>query len=86
MVIIMLNSTNSSTIYVSNEIGNDCFGGFSPIPDGKGDGPIKTIEQLNNVINSLRVGDVARPITVRFMGECQLDQSIKVGAKTVNSF
>ncbi|MBE6740518.1 MAG: right-handed parallel beta-helix repeat-containing protein [Ruminococcaceae bacterium] len=82
----MLNSTNSSTIYVSNEIGNDCFGGFSPIPDGKGDGPIKTIAQLNNVINSLRVGDVARPITVRFMGECQLDQSIKVGAKTVNSF
>lgn len=76
----MLNSTNSSIIYISSEIGNDNFGGFSPIPDGKGDGPIKSISRLVYTINSLRVGDVARPLTVRFMGDYELDAPIKLGA------
>ncbi len=82
----MLNSTNSSIIYISSEIGNDNFGGFSPIPDGKGDGPIKSIERLVETINCLRVGDVARPLTVRFMGDYELDSPINIGVHHINAF
>lgn len=81
----MLSSINSSAIYVSGELGDDCFGGFSPAPDGKGDGPIKSIWRLEEMINSMRVADSARPITVRFMGDYELDKAITLGASTVDS-
>ncbi|MEE0928633.1 MAG: hypothetical protein UIG59_05530, partial [Acutalibacteraceae bacterium] len=79
----MINSRNSSIIYVSQEIGNDKFSGYSPLVDGKGAGPIKSLNRLEEMINSLRVGDYSVPILVRFMGDFEMDQSIRFGASTL---
>ena len=76
----MLNINNSSVIYISAENGDDAFNGFSSVPDGNGSGPIKTIAQLERTINSLRIADVARPISVRFIGDYELDKPIELGA------
>ena len=79
----MISSRNSSVIYVSQEIGNDKFSGCSPTVDGKGAGPIKTLKRLEEMINSMRVGDIGTPLTVRFMGDYEMDQSIRFGADTL---
>lgn len=77
----MINIKNSSTIYISQEFGNDDYAGFLPHPDGKGNGPLKTITQLQKRIYAMRGSGNERPITVRFMGDYCLDKSIEIGAK-----
>lgn len=80
----MLNINNSSIIYISSKFGDDVFDGFSPVPDGNGSGPIRTIYRLEQTINSLRIADFARPISVRFIGDYELDKQIELGAELVS--
>ena len=77
----MLNFKNCSVIYISQESGDDNFLGYSPTPDGNGNGPIRTISQLEHMIYSMRVCGNYRPITVRFMGDYCLDKPLELGVK-----
>lgn len=81
----MINCFNSSTLYLSATDGNNRFSGYSPVSDGKGNGPLKTIARLIEVIDTLRVGGNNTPITVRVMGDIEMDQAIELGDEFYNS-
>ena len=77
----MQNSKISSVLYLSQKDGNDFYAGFAPTPDGKGNGPLKTIAQLESTIYSMRGSGNMRPITVRVLGDLCLDKTLELGAR-----
>ena len=81
----MINLKNSSTIYVSQTKGNDFYTGCSPTVNGKGAGPVKTLTRVEEMINSIRASEMGTPITVRFMGDYEMEQSIRFGAETLKT-
>lgn len=74
----MLSSKNSSILYLSQECGNDHYAGYLPYPDGNGNGPLRTIRQLEKTIDTLRSSGFLRPLTVRFVGDFCLDKAIEL--------
>ncbi len=80
----MLNCFNSSTIYISKE-GDDRYTGYAPVFKEGNIGPIKSITKLKMMLNRLRIGQNYTPITVRFMGDFEMDSIIELGAVFANS-
>ena len=74
----MKNYSNSSTIFISNKIGSDYFSGFAPIANGFGDGPIKTLERAIDIIKSMRMCNVFKPITVKIMDDLYISSPIVI--------
>ncbi len=74
----MLNNFNSSTIYISSN-GDDRYTGYSPVKKEGNIGPIKTIKRLKYMINRLHIGNNYTPLTVRFMGDYEMDSAIELG-------
>lgn len=67
----------SSYIYISQTYGDDSFDGFSPVYEN-GSGPIKTIKKLLEKLRELRKNGDLFPVTVRFIGDYEMEQSIKL--------
>ncbi len=80
----MLNCFNSSTIYISSD-GDDRYTGYSPVYKEGNIGPIKTIRRLKEMLNRLHIGQNYTPVTVRFMGDFEMDSSIELGEFFANS-
>lgn len=74
----MLTDMNSSIIYISQKDGNDSYNGFSPVAKDNNEGPIKSLTRLNALIKECRVEGRDDPITVRFMGDHELNESIHI--------
>lgn len=82
----MLDYTNSATIYLSQSNGNDCYSGFSDVPDGYGAGPVATFERVMDLLRNMRACGVLQPITVKIMGDYYLESSVKLGFSFANPF
>lgn len=80
----MLNCFNSATIYVSGE-GSDRYTGYSPVHKTGNIGPIKSIRRLKEMLNRLHIGGNYTPVTVRFMGDYEMDSAIELGEVFANS-
>ena len=74
----MLTDLNSSIIYISQKDGNDSYNGFSPVAKDNNEGPIKSLTRLNALIKECRVEGRDDPITVRFVGDHELNESIHI--------
>ena len=82
----MLDYTNSATIYVSQEIGNDYNSGFAPANDGYGAGPVKTLKRVRNLLYTMRACGNTQPMTVRFMGDYYLETSLNPGFEEAGNY
>ncbi len=78
----MYSYSNSSTIYVSQINGDDdrC-NGLSPVKNGYGNGPYKTVEKAINAVSELRVAGVMRPMEITFCDDYYTSKPICVGQK-----
>ena len=63
----MRNYNNISTLYVSPDIGPG-YNGMAPESDGKGSGPIGSIEAALDYVMQLRRSGVMQPITIQLRG------------------
>lgn len=75
----MLSYMNTSTIYLSQKTGNDEYTGYAPLVDERGNGPIQTIQRLEEMLNTMRANGVLQPITVKVMGDYYLTKPISLG-------
>ena len=75
----MMDYTNASTIYLSSSAGDDRYSGFSATPNGRGDGPVRSLRRLKELLSGLRVGGLHQPITVRVMGDYYLTEPLSLG-------
>ena len=79
----MHQSLHAATIYVSPSLGQDrsyCGGhdGLSPVPDGAGSGPFRTIGAALNAAKDLRTAGVTRPLTVALCEDIFLDKPLHI--------
>lgn len=75
----MLSIRNSSTLYVDRLNGDDKkLSGLSPVNDGYGNGPYKTVEHALAIIKDLRKTGHFQPITVAFVNDYLLNTPISV--------
>lgn len=78
----MYSYSNSSTIYVSQKIGDDLkCNGLSPVISGYGDGPFKTVEKALEAVGELRVSGIYRPMEITFCDDYYTTKPICVGQK-----
>jgi len=78
----MYNFFDSSTIYVSQELGNDHrYSGLTPVPDEFGNGPFKTLNRALLSVGQRRVAGFKRPISIAIIGDYYIDKTI-----TANDF
>ena len=82
----MLDYTNASTVYLSQETGDDHYSGFSPVAANGGAGPVRTMGRVMDLLWNMRACGVLQPITVKIMGDYYLDASIDVGFEYANAF
>lgn len=80
----MKNYANSSTIYVSQKTGNDILSGFASVDNGFGDGPVKTIDRATEMIKSMRICNIYKPITIKIMDDYYLSSAIMLDEYTNN--
>ena len=84
---MMLDYSNVSVIYVSQEYGDLINSGYTPECDGFGNGPLKTLEQAIEKVCQLRVTGSYRPMTVRIVDdEYYLDSTFVLNPQSVPSF
>jgi hypothetical protein len=75
----MLSIRNSSTLYVDRLNGDDKkLSGLSPVNDGYGNGPYKTVEHALAIIKDLRKTGHFQPITVAFVNDYLLNAPILI--------
>ena len=82
----MLDYTNCATIYISQEKGNDFNSGFSPVSDGFGGGPVKTLKRVRNLLYTMRACGNTQPMTVRFMGDYCLEETLNPGFEEAGGY
>ncbi len=58
---------NITTLYVSQEYGDDNNRGFSPVAEDNGTGPFKTIEKALEIVSQIRLFGAVQPITIRVL-------------------
>lgn len=76
----MYNYNNSSIIYVSQSVGDDaCHNGLTPVADSHGNGPFKTIKRALGVIGQSRVAGKKTPMTISFIDDYYLEDTVSVG-------
>lgn len=73
----MYSIMNITTLYVSQEYGNDRNRGFSADIKEDGTGPLKTIEKALEIISQIRLFGAVQPITIRILdGVYKIDSPI----------
>ncbi len=82
----MLDHTNSATIYLSQENGSDGNTGFAPVSNTRGEGPVKTMARVTELLRTMRAGGVLQPVTVKIMGDYYLEEPIAPGFETAKAF
>jgi len=82
----MLNYTNTSTLYISQLTGNDNYSGYAPNPDEKGNGPIKSLQRLEDILCTMRGCGVLQPVTVRFMDDFYMDKPLQIGFDLTSNY
>lgn len=83
--IIMIDYSNVTTIYVSQQEGDINYTGFSPQIDEIGNGPLKTVEQAIEKVCQLRSGGIFRPMTIQIMDdEYFLDNTLEFNAGKIS--
>lgn len=75
---MMLSYDNTATIYISQQTGTDLNNGYAPEADGFGNGPIKSISRLESMLWSMRSSGVYQPVTVKFMGDYFMENTMKL--------
>lgn len=81
----MFDYSNASTIYLSQTTGNDRYSGYAPVADGYGDGPIKTLDRLHEMLWTLKASGNLQPLTVRLIGDYYMESPIKLGFPLASS-
>lgn len=78
----MYSYANSSTIFVSQKIGDDGkYNGLSDSINGYGNGPFKTIEKAISAVAELRASGIKRPMEIALCDDYYLSKPICVGQK-----
>ena len=74
-------------LYVNLLTGSDGrFNGKSPVEDGFGNGPVRSIQQALYFIAQLRQSGNMMPVTVRIVGDYYTDKDIDLSAYCTHSF
>lgn len=63
----MYSIMNITTLYVSQEYGNDRNRGFSANTEENGTGPLKTIEKALEIVSQIRLFGAVQPVTIRIL-------------------
>lgn len=76
----MKNFAVITTLYVSNEFGNDDNAGISAVDKGDGYGPLKTIARAVKFVAGMRVAGYMQPIVIKILDEIYtLDKPLELG-------
>ena len=75
----MLTPNNCSSIYVSQEYGNDDYTGTSPKVGEYGAGPFKTFERAMYVILCMRASGLRHNISIKVIGDYCMTNTLKFG-------
>lgn len=73
-----MNYNNTAVIYICQETGSDMNNGHAAKADGIGNGPVKTIDRLVNMLRTMRSGGILQPVTVKFMGDFYLEEPLEL--------
>ena len=65
----MFNTSNLSTLYVSQKNGNDRSRGFLPYDNGCFMGPVNSIELALNTVSQMRIFGANQPVTIKILDE-----------------
>lgn len=82
----MIDYTNSSTLYLSQELGSDNNSGFSPVTNNRGEGPVQSFQRVIELLHTMRSNGVLQPITVKIMGVYYLDSPVTPGFEACTRF
>lgn len=82
----MLDYTNCATIFLSQAQGSDGNTGFSPIPNIQGEGPVRSMERVAELLRTMRASGVSQPVTVKIMDDYYLAAPIAPGFQAVRQF
>lgn len=74
----MVTMENSATLYISQSNGSDEANGFSPVTDGNGNGPLKTIECALEKIAGFRKAGKERPYIISLTEDYYLSEPIRI--------
>ena len=75
----MVNFSNITTIYVSQNSGHFLNTGFAPVNDELGNGPLENLEQAFAKVYQMRCSGVFRPVTIQITDdEYYLDKTIEL--------
>ena len=58
---------NITSLYVSQNNGNDKETGFSPVTGAAKDGPVKTIERALELVRQMRFFGAKQPVTIKVL-------------------
>ena len=75
----MLTQNNSSTIYVSQEYGDDNYTGTSAKVGEYGAGPFRTLERAMYVILCMRASGLRHNISIKIIGDYCMNNTLKFG-------
>lgn len=76
----MKNFAMVTTIYVSNEIGNDDNAGISFVENGDGYGPVKSLERAIRFVSGMRVSGYMQPVVIKLMDDVYtLEKPLDIG-------
>ncbi|MBE6731246.1 MAG: right-handed parallel beta-helix repeat-containing protein [Ruminococcaceae bacterium] len=75
----MLTQNNSSTIYVSQEYGDDNYTGTSAKAGEYGAGPFRTLERAMYVILCMRASGLRHNISIKIIGDYCMNNTLKFG-------
>ncbi len=69
---------NNAVIYIDNTNGNNEYTGHSPKHDGHGNGPVKTMVRVCEMLRIMRQSGLVHPVVVKIIGDCCLDETIQL--------
>ena len=84
----MYNYDCISTIYISQNQGDDKSNGLAPMRDNTGNGPLKSFGRALSLVRALRASGVDHPLTLSLVDDYCLDSPLEISEKllTVESF
>ena len=76
----MYNFSNITSIYVSQQNGNDGFNGFMPIANADSicGGPLKTIDKALEMVSEMRTANAAQPVRIVIMGDYYVPYTLTI--------
>ncbi|MBP3376630.1 MAG: right-handed parallel beta-helix repeat-containing protein [Clostridia bacterium] len=74
----MLKRNVVATIFVSEAFGDDLCSGLTPVSDGCGNKPVKSIERAIGIIKEMRKSGIDNPIYISVVGDYFVSEPIRV--------